>query len=99
MKRGLFLLAALLWFNTNAFCQDPNFYIFLCFGQSNMEGFSAARLKDVIRQSRLTVNTPSAMLSRIMSVSLRDGRSMRPPNLLSCLFLSTVPYIIAAARE
>lgn len=27
----------------NAFAQDPNFYIFLCFGQSNMEG--AARIE------------------------------------------------------
>ncbi|HAH23200.1 MAG TPA: hypothetical protein DCL77_05480, partial [Prolixibacteraceae bacterium] len=23
---------------TNVFAQDPNFYIYLCFGQSNMEG-------------------------------------------------------------
>ena len=30
---------------------------------------SAARLKDVMRQSRSTVNTPSEMLSRIASVS------------------------------
>jgi hypothetical protein len=29
---GLLLLAALLLFSTNAFCQDPNFYIFLCLG-------------------------------------------------------------------
>jgi lysophospholipase L1-like esterase len=46
MKRGLFLLAALLWFNTNAFSQDPNFYIFLCFGQSNMEGFPGVEEQD-----------------------------------------------------
>jgi hypothetical protein len=39
VKSGLFLLAGLLLFNTNAFSQDPNFYIFLCFGQSNMEGY------------------------------------------------------------
>jgi hypothetical protein len=39
MKPGLFLLAGLLLFNTNAFSQDTNFFIFLCFGQSNMEGF------------------------------------------------------------
>jgi hypothetical protein len=46
MKRGLFLLAALLWFNTNAFSQDPNFYIFLCLGQSNMEGFPGVEEQD-----------------------------------------------------
>jgi hypothetical protein len=39
MKRAMFVLAALLAFAGNAFSQDPNFYVFLCFGQSNMEGF------------------------------------------------------------
>ncbi len=40
MKRGLFLLAltAVILINTNAFADsDPNFYVFLYFGQSNME--------------------------------------------------------------
>lgn len=46
MKRGLFVLAAVLWFNTNAFSQDPNFYVFLCFGQSNMEGFPGIEEQD-----------------------------------------------------
>jgi len=40
------LVAALLWFNTNAFSQDPNFYIFLCFGQSNSEGFPGVEEQD-----------------------------------------------------
>ncbi len=40
MKLGLLLLAALLSFTASAFAEpDPNFYIFLCFGQSNMEGY------------------------------------------------------------
>jgi len=39
MKPGLLLSAALLSFTASAFAApDPNFYIFLCFGQSNMEG-------------------------------------------------------------
>ncbi|MES2463452.1 MAG: sialate O-acetylesterase [Armatimonadota bacterium] len=38
MKTGLLLLAALLLLNTNAFAQDKNFYVFLAFGQSNMQG-------------------------------------------------------------
>jgi hypothetical protein len=38
-KLALLSLAVLLSFNTNAFSQDEDFYIFLCFGQSNMEGF------------------------------------------------------------
>jgi len=39
MKPALFLLAGLLLLNVNAFSQDTNFWIFVCFGQSNMEGF------------------------------------------------------------
>jgi hypothetical protein len=39
MKLGLFLIAVMLPSNANVLAQDPNFYIFLCFGQSNMEGF------------------------------------------------------------
>ena len=30
----------------SAFSQDPNFYIFLCFGQSNMEGYPGIELQD-----------------------------------------------------
>ncbi len=40
------LVAGLLWFNLNAFSQDTNFYIFLCFGQSNMEGFPGIESQD-----------------------------------------------------
>lgn len=46
MKRGVFLLAVLLWLNANAFSQDPNFYVFLCLGQSNMEGFPGVEEQD-----------------------------------------------------
>jgi hypothetical protein len=47
MKLGLFLIAALLSFTTNTFAApDPNFYIFLCFGQSNMEGFPGVEQQD-----------------------------------------------------
>ena len=37
LKRLLF--AGFLLFSATAFAQDKNFYVFLCFGQSNMEGF------------------------------------------------------------
>ena len=46
MKRTLFLLAVSCSLNTTAFSQDPNFYIFLCFGQSNMEGFPGVEQQD-----------------------------------------------------
>ena len=48
MKIGLFLLAGLLFAATNAYSQDPNFYIFLCFGQSNMEGFPGVQPQDTV---------------------------------------------------
>lgn len=43
LKTGLLLFVVALLMQLNAFSQDPNFYIFLCFGQSNMEG--AARIE------------------------------------------------------
>lgn len=42
----MLLLAGLLTFNTNIFSQDKNFYIFLCFGQSNMEGNARPQAED-----------------------------------------------------
>jgi hypothetical protein len=48
MKTRLLLLAALLLAATNAFAQDPNFYIFLCFGQSNIEGFPGVQPQDTV---------------------------------------------------
>ena len=46
MKPGLLALAGLLFLNVNAFSQDTNFFIFLCFGQSNMEGFPGVEQQD-----------------------------------------------------
>ncbi|HTR43403.1 MAG TPA: sialate O-acetylesterase, partial [Pseudomonadales bacterium] len=39
MKIKFLLLAVTLMFSMGAFAQDTNFWIFVCFGQSNMEGF------------------------------------------------------------
>lgn len=41
-----FALVAVLWFTTGARGQDENFYVFLCLGQSNMEGFPGIPEKD-----------------------------------------------------
>ena len=47
MKPGLLLLTTLLTFAANAIADpDPNFYVFLCFGQSNMEGFPGIQEQD-----------------------------------------------------
>ncbi len=40
------VLTGLLLFTVNAFSQDTNFWIFVCFGQSNMEGFPGLEDQD-----------------------------------------------------
>jgi hypothetical protein len=54
-KPGLFLLAVLLFAATNAHAQDANFFIFLCFGQSNMEGFPGVEPQDKTVDDRFQV--------------------------------------------
>jgi alpha-L-fucosidase 2 len=44
--QGLFLLGGLLLFSMNAHSQDANRFVFLCFGQSNMEGFPGIEEQD-----------------------------------------------------
>src|SRR5215831_14828339 len=45
-KPGWIVLAGLLLFNVSAFAQDTNLWIFVCFGQSNMEGFPGLEEQD-----------------------------------------------------
>lgn len=52
---GTFLLIGLFLLTTNAFSQDPNFYIYLCFGQSNMEGQGTIETVDKATDSRFKV--------------------------------------------
>lgn len=44
--RAIFTCAALLLISIPSFSQDSNFYIFLCFGQSNMEGAAKFEAQD-----------------------------------------------------
>jgi Carbohydrate esterase, sialic acid-specific acetylesterase len=46
MKPTMFVLAGLLLLNMNASSQDTNLFVFLCFGQSNMEGFPGIEEQD-----------------------------------------------------
>ncbi|MGM9511979.1 hypothetical protein ACS5NO_29860 [Larkinella sp. GY13] len=41
------LLGFLLW-SFNASAQDPNFHMYLCFGQSNMEGNAKIEPQDTV---------------------------------------------------
>ena len=46
MKIHSLVAAALFLCGANSFAQDTNFYVFLCFGQSNMEGFPGIQPQD-----------------------------------------------------
>ena len=55
-KLSFFTVLGLLLLNMNSFSQDKNFYIFLCFGQSNMEGNARKfEAQDSIVDSRFQV--------------------------------------------
>ena len=55
LKIGLVAFVGFLLFSVNAFSQDPNFYVFLCFGQSNMEGNARFEPQDTVVDSRFQV--------------------------------------------
>ena len=52
---SIVVLAALLAFTIAASAQDPNFHIYLCFGQSNMEGAGRAEEQDKTVDERFQV--------------------------------------------
>ncbi|KAA6430305.1 sialate O-acetylesterase [Rufibacter glacialis] len=54
-KMSFSLLAVLFAMHTTAFAQNPNFYIFLCFGQSNMEGHTKFEPQDTTANKRFKV--------------------------------------------
>lgn len=49
------ILASSLLLSLSVAAQDPNFYIFLCFGQSNMEGNAAIETQDRTVNSRFKI--------------------------------------------
>lgn len=57
MKNLRFTLfyCTLYLFSSNVFAQDPNFHIYLCFGQSNMEGSARLNPQDSVVDSRFKV--------------------------------------------
>jgi len=55
MKSKLFLFSALMMLSLSLYSQDKNFYIFLCFGQSNMEGAARPEPQDTIVDPRFQV--------------------------------------------
>ncbi|MFO7447730.1 MAG: sialate O-acetylesterase [Ignavibacteriaceae bacterium] len=55
MQTRIFFLIGFLLLTVNTFSQDQNFHIYLCFGQSNMEGQGKIEAQDRIVDSRFQV--------------------------------------------
>lgn len=55
MKIRLIAIAAMLFLSVSSFSQDKKFYIFLCFGQSNMEGNARIEPQDTTVDERFQV--------------------------------------------
>ncbi|QMU27111.1 sialate O-acetylesterase [Adhaeribacter radiodurans] len=54
-KKSFLLFSLLLLLSVTAFSQDKNLYIFLCFGQSNMEGHAKFEPQDTTADNRFKV--------------------------------------------
>ena len=54
-KLNLFFAFFLLFFGTNTFAQNPKFHIYLCLGQSNMEGYAKIEPQDTVVNKRFQV--------------------------------------------
>ena len=67
IKLGLLIIFGFLLSNIKAFSQDPDFYIFLCFGQSNKEDNARIQPQDTIVDDRFSTS------SRWRSCECRPG--------------------------
>ena len=81
---GLFLLTL------NLFAQDPNFYIFLCFGQSNMEGQGEIQSQDTTVDARFKVF--QALDCSNLSRSKKTWYTAEPPTCQCYSKLSPADY-------
>ena len=55
IRIGLIIVIGILLSNLKSFSQDPNYHIYLCIGQSNMEGAARAELQDSTVNPRFQV--------------------------------------------
>ena len=70
----MLLLMGILVIHTRALSQDPNFYIYLCFGQSNMEGFPG-----IEEQDKASVDNRFQVLATSIQVQTRPSRFQTAP--------------------
>lgn len=67
-KMLLLFMAAVLFFNLDVSAQDPDFYIYLCLGQSNMEGNARPEQEDMVdvdERFQMMAVTDSPMMRRV----------------------------------
>ena len=57
-KIKLLLISGLLFLGTQIYAQDPDFHIYLCFGQSNMAGSARAEAQDSTVDARFKMMSP-----------------------------------------
>lgn len=58
-RKRMFIAALLLFMSNTIMAQDPNFYIYLCIGQSNMEGSAKFEARDTLNlNSRFKMMSP-----------------------------------------
>ncbi len=58
MKKEILLLIITLTISPKVFSQNPNFHIYLCFGQSNMEGSALIEAQDKVADARFLTLQP-----------------------------------------
>ncbi len=52
LKKGIYVWLLFVMMSSEIFSQDPNFHIYLCFGQSNMEGSATIEQQDKVASNR-----------------------------------------------
>ncbi len=90
MNSRILFFIGLLLITTNVFSQDPDFYIFLCFGQSNMEGQGTIETQDKTVNSRFQVM--EAVTCSNLSRTMGSWYTATPPLCRCNTGLSPVDY-------
>ncbi|MGQ1946158.1 sialate O-acetylesterase [Geofilum sp. OHC36d9] len=88
-SKFLFVLLA-IFLATNIYSQDSNFHIYLCFGQSNMEGQGTIEKQDSVVDSRFLVSKALDSLSTGESKAI--WQTAVPPLCLTSSGLSPADY-------
>ncbi|MFI1772378.1 sialate O-acetylesterase [Thalassobellus citreus] len=88
MKEKVLMLLGVLLLSANIFAQNPNFHIYLCFGQSNMEG------QGLIEEQDKTVDSRFQVLQSLECEGkpINKWRTAEPPLCLCSSGLSPADY-------